>query len=203
MFFPKEQQMPEVQSPSSESFLTPLPDYAATWVAYSNEDLGISFLYPKGYCVVSRTRSEATAAGHGNFEPYYKYFIEIQDARDPYDTAPCIDIFRMGIYPILSIQIFDRELSNDPRDFRQPGIKEFAFPSITIDNVVASRLLSGEGTTNKGARFYHIEFQKDNLLFSLFTSVTCTAKDGSCEPPRGESFIAEIDRIAKTIRFVP
>lgn len=201
VFLSKEQSIPKTkisdvdtstQDVGSEKkwSVTPTPTSAPDWKTYSHEQLGISFSYPREYCVIL-----------SDDQAFIKTFIiDIEDPQDPEVVSSCdTGVLEKGSNPILFIYVSDRMGTQEQAD---PEIKKFTLPSFIIDGISTERFLEGGTGSNEGAPVYVIRFVKGDFLFILSTNVHCTAQNGSCRPPRNEQFIAEIDSIAKTIRFV-
>jgi len=209
LFFSEEQPIPRVQNPPPEFPPAPIivtDTFSNTidgWRVYSNEVLGISFSYPKEYCVGFFNRRILSEWGWSRDLSGPDYYLRIGDSQE----TDCLALSEPGPPDIFDITVYvnrDREsLESWQSQFDPMGeIKEFDLPPITIDGIQGFRSLTGEGTTNKGAPFYNISFLTDDLIFVLGAHVNCTAKDGICKPPRDYGFIAEIDKIVKTIQFI-
>jgi hypothetical protein len=179
--------------------------YIDNWKTFFNREVGISFLHPGSYCVGAFTRGQLIDLGHTS-DPSLEGFIRIADSRE----TDCLAPFEPGLDDIFQIEVFANEkgvpleewlMEQENKYDPNREIPEFQLPPITVDSTTALRALSGEGTSNRGATFYNIWFQKGNLIVSITSAVNCTAKDGSCRLPRDEQFIAHIDTMIRTIRL--
>lgn len=186
----------EIFSPNKKDIEPQETDSTELINTYSNSTIGISFQYPKEYCVGSFTKEELGLKHDSPVE----YLIMVDEIED--DTNPCSTPFRPGPPSIFDIAVFSNPGQKPVEDWVKSYFKIFMLPSMAIDGIQALRFFTGEGAPEKGMPFYNILFEKDDFVFILSTEVDCTASDGSCEPPRDYKFIDHIDSMARTIRFI-